>query len=227
MKLIIKEDEAEVVEMKKIQAFLPCIIGFVISVVAFSVYLATTKEISALLCIQILACPLILIIFPVLNLTKKVRIPIVFSYVLLIHLVLALVLGSGFGFYEKIACWDMILHGYFGFVASFLIFIVLINYNGEKLNSILFFVIIFFITMGLAGLWEIYEFIADRILNGDAQRVEESILQGHTPVYDTMMDMIISISGIIGFYVCIGIDKLCGYRITKYLYKDIKNISKE
>ena len=213
--------------MKKIQAFLPCFIGLGIVIVAFSIYFATAKEISALLCIQILATPLILIIFPLLNLTKKVRIPIVFSYVLLIHLVFALVLGSGFGFYEKVACWDMILHGYFGFVASLLIFILLLNYNGDKLKAIFLFAIIFFVTMGLAGLWEIYEFTADRILGADAQRVEESILQGHTPVYDTMMDMIISISGILGFYVCIGIDKLCGYRFTKYLYNDIKNINKE
>ncbi|MDE5545858.1 MAG: hypothetical protein K2I88_00180 [Anaeroplasmataceae bacterium] len=126
------------------------------------------------------------------------------------------------GYYDEFACWDMILHGYFGFVCSVFVFIILLNYGCEKMKPILFFAIIFFVTMGTAGLWEIYEFIMDRLLDGDAQRVQESIAQGYTPVYDTMMDMIIAIAGIVGFYIAVGIDKLYKYKCIKYIYQEIK-----
>ena len=54
--------------------------------------------------------------------------------------------------------------------------------------------------MGCAAIWEIFEFVCDALLNGDAQRVMESILMGRTPVYDTMMDIIIAIAGCAVFF---------------------------
>ncbi|MDE7105599.1 MAG: hypothetical protein K2O22_00355, partial [Anaeroplasmataceae bacterium] len=209
--------------MKKIKEFIPSILGGIVSLIGIIVYIVLSEKVLPLICVQILVVPIILLIFQGLNLTKKIRIPTLFSYLLLIHLILALVLGSGFDFYDKIACWDMILHGYFGFLCSFFVFIILLNYDGKKMKPVLFFVIIFFITMGVAGLWEIYEFIMDRLLDGDAQRIQESIALGHTPVYDTMMDMIISILGIVIFYVAIAIDKFSKYKCVKHIYQQINN----
>ena len=208
--------------MTKIKYFIPSMLGLNISILGLIIYVVISKEVIPLTCVQILIVPILLLLLQVLNMAKKIRIPLVFHYLLLIHLVMALVLGSGMGYYDEFACWDMILHGYFGFVCSTFVFIILLNYGCEKINPILFFAIIFFVTMGVAGLWEIYEFIMDRLLNGDAQRVQESIAQGHTPVYDTMMDMIIAIAGIVGFYIAVGIDKLYKYRGIKYIYKEIK-----
>ncbi|MDE6407422.1 MAG: hypothetical protein K2K48_07715 [Anaeroplasmataceae bacterium] len=213
--------------MKNIKEFIPSLLGLILSIIAFVVYVITTEKILPLTCVQIFVVPLLLFIIQGLNWTNKIRIPIVFQYLLCIHLVLALILGSGFDFYDKFSWWDLLLHGYFGFLFSFLVFIILFNYDGEKMKPILFLVIIFFITMGAAGLWEIYEFTMDRLLNGDAQRIQESIAQGHTPVYDTMMDLIIAISGILGFYAILFVDKCHNYRISKYIYKAIKKENKE
>ena len=208
--------------MKKIKYFIPSILGLIISMMGIIIYIAISDEVVALICVQMIAVPIILLVLQGLNMTKKIHFPLVCHYLLLIHLVMALVLGSGMGYYDEFACWDMILHGYFGFVCSVFVFVILLNYDGKKIKPILFFTIIFFVTMGVAGLWEIYEFVMDRLLDGDAQRVQESISQGHTPVYDTMMDMIIAIAGIVCFYIAVGIDKLRNYICIGYIYQEIK-----
>lgn len=212
--------------MNKIKEFLPSIIGIFISLLSLIIYVILVEKVVFLICFQILSMAIIIFFLQVWNLTNKVHKPKVFLYILIIHLFLALVLGSGFNFYNKFSYWDMILHGYFGFVASFFTFILLLNYNGEKLHPVLFLSILFFVTMGAAGMWEIFEFVMDRILGGDTQRVQESISLGYTPVYDTMMDMIIAIFGILVFYLCLFIDKMCKYKISKSLYFEIKNTKK-
>ncbi|MCM1131695.1 MAG: hypothetical protein NC310_06560 [Roseburia sp.] len=206
----------------KIKYFLPSILGLVISLLGLIIYILISDEFVVIKCVQMLAVPIILLVLQGLNMTKKIHIPLILHYLLLVHLVMALVLGSGMGYYDKFAWWDMLLHGYFGFVCSAFVFIILLNYDGERMKSILFFVVIFFVTMGTAGLWEIYEFVMDRLLDGDVQRIQESISQGHTPVYDTMMDMIITIVGIGCFYTAVGIDRLRKYSFIRDIYREIK-----
>lgn len=213
--------------MKKVRDFLPAMLSGVISIIASIIYSVFTKEPKLLTYLQILVGPMILFIIQGLNMTKIIRIPTLLSYLLMLHFFLALILGSAFNFYDRISCWDMILHGYFGFLFSFFVLCILLNYEKERMNPVLLFVIIFFTTMGAAGLWEIWEFTMDSLTNGDTQRIQESIAQGHTPVWDTMMDMIIAIPGILVFYACIGIDKLTGFRFMRYIYRDIKIENKE
>ena len=56
-------------------------------------------------------------------------------------------------------------------------------------------------TMGLAGLWEIWEFVAGSITGEDPQNILGSVAAGHSPVFDTMTDMIITMAGVGVFYV--------------------------
>lgn len=207
--------------MKRLKEYLPLLIDICITILAVILYATLEENQSGLVYVQIIVAPLLLFAIVLLNKTKLIRIPIVISYLLMIHLVLALVLGSAFNFYDRIACWDMILHGYFGFFFSYLVIAVLLNYKGENMSRGLVLVLVFFVTMGAAGLWEIYEFTLDTLLNGDSQRIEESIMLGLSPVYDTMMDMIIAIAGIGCCYISLGIDKLCNHRFMKYFYDDI------
>ncbi len=207
--------------MKQLKKYIPLGIDLIITFIAIIVYSCLKPERAPLTYVQILVGPMVLGAVLLLNHTRTIHIPTIISYLLMIHLVLALILGSAFNFYDLIPAWDMILHGYFGFLCSVLVFCVLLNYNGEQLKGFFIFVLIFFVTMGVAGLWEIYEFTMDSLLGGDAQRVEESILAGHSPVYDTMMDMIIAVVGIILFYLCMLLDKCRSYRLTRYLYKEI------
>lgn len=213
--------------MKQLKKYIPLGIDLIITFIAIIVYSCLKLERAPLTYVQILVGPMVLGAVLLLNHTRTIHIPTIISYLLMIHLVLALILGSAFNFYDLIPAWDMILHGYFGFLCSVLVFCVLLNYNGEQLKGFFIFVLIFFVTMGVAGLWEIYEFTMDSLLGGDAQRVEESILAGHSPVYDTMMDMIIAVVGIILFYLCMLLDKCRSYRLTRYLYKEIQMNKKD
>ena len=67
---------------------------------------------------------------------------------------------------------------------------LLILFNKYDKNSIGFNVLYMFaITLMVAACWEIFEFTADSLLGGNAQRVIE------TGVKDTMKDMICALSG--------------------------------
>ena len=138
--------------MKKVRDFIPVILSGLISIISIIIYSALTKERSFLIYLQIFVGPIALMVIPILNKFKIVKIPVVLSYLLLIHFFLALILGSTFGFYDRISCWDMILHGYFGFVFAFLTLCILLNFDGEKLNGVLLFILLFFVTMGAAGI---------------------------------------------------------------------------
>ncbi|MDE7094991.1 MAG: hypothetical protein K2O23_00730, partial [Anaeroplasmataceae bacterium] len=69
--------------MKKWKDFIPSIIGFLASMIGLIVYLVTTENFSFLICIQILAVPIILLLVQGLNMTKKIYIPVLFNYLLL------------------------------------------------------------------------------------------------------------------------------------------------
>lgn len=213
--------------MQKLKNFLPFIIDFVLAIIAIIVYSILIEDKTFITYLQFLVGPFLLLVIQLLNRTKFLHIPNILSYLLMIHLVMALLLGGGFAFYDLIPAWDLILHGYFGFLCSAFVFCILLNFNGEQLSLILILVLIFFVTMGAAGLWEICEFTMDSLTGSDTQRIQESINNGHTPVYDTMLDLIIAIPGILIFYFYLLIDKLNQYRITAYIYKDIRTLKED
>jgi hypothetical protein len=209
--------------MKNLKNFIPLIIDVIVTGIVLIVYGVTEKNQEILTYVQILVAPVLLSIATILIHLKIVHIPLIALYLMMVHLILALDLGGAFNFYDWIPSWDMILHGYFGFFFSVIVAFVLLNFGGEHLNKAVFLILIFFITMGAAGLWEIYEFTLDSLFGTDSQRVEESIALGLSPLHDTMMDIIIAIAGIVAFYIGIGIDKLFGFRYSKKLFLEIKN----
>ena len=95
------------------------------------------------------------------------------------------------------------MHYISGILTSFLAILLLVLFNKydekDKTFNIIF---IISITLMVAGLWEIFEFAADNLLGGDAQRVLA------TGVTDTMKDIICALLGSILFslsylYECI------------------------
>ncbi len=202
--------------LKKLTPWLSGIAAEAVAVVFCIVYAVTDGE-SAFMYIQLTGAALLPIIVPVLGLITKKELPWVLGAALAVFVVLACNLGSCLKFYDKIPCWDLIMHAIFGFLCSLTIFILLIRWNGCKLNPIGFFVIIFVFTMGIAAIWEVMEYVTDLITKGDAQRVEESIASGKSPVADTMEDIIIAIAGIAVFYITVLIDKFNKYKVYSRL----------
>ncbi len=106
-------------------------------------------------------------------------------------ILLASFLGSALQFYRLISWWDLLMHGLFGVVGCVVVSAVL-SARGITLGLAV---------MGCAALWEIFEFIADALLGGDAQRVAEAMKLGTSPIADTMTDMMITMVGIAAFYI--------------------------
>ncbi len=104
-----------------------------------------------------------------------------------IFLLLSLVLGSILDYYCKIWWFDLFTHFISGILTSIVAFIILQENHLIKSNNKSFcilFLIVF--TIGIAGCWEYFEYICDKIFHADCQYVKE------TGVDDTMTDMLIA-----------------------------------
>lgn len=127
--------------------------------------------------------------------------------IFLLFILFAQLLGSILHFYGIIYWYDSFMHYISGVLTSFLAVLLLVLFNKydekDRLFNIIF---IISITLMVAGLWEIFEFTADNLLGGDAQKVVA------TGVTDTMKDIICALLGSVLFSFC-------------YLYECVKNKS--
>ncbi len=125
--------------------------------------------------------------------------------IFLLFILFAQLLGSILHFYGIIYWYDSFMHYISGVLTSFLAVLLLVLFNKydekDRLFNIIF---IISITLMVAGLWEIFEFTADNLLGGDAQKVVA------TGVTDTMKDIICALLGSVLFSFC-------------YLYECVKN----
>lgn len=199
----------------KLKKLLPLIIDIIISIITLIIYIVKF-DIEVLVFIEILVGPILFLGLYLIDKFSIIKIPLVITYILLSHIVIALNLGSILKFYDLIDCFDLIAHAYFGFVCSALIFTIMLRLDGDKLNLHILLIMILFIVLGIGGIWEIIEFTSDNILGLDSQRVNESISLGHSGVWDTMMDLIITIPGILLFIIIMEIDNFKGKKIYNF-----------
>lgn len=200
----------------KIIDWIPGIISELVAAVFCLIYSLIDGEKNTMF-LQVLGAALLPFLFPVYTLISKKRFPIILPILCAIFVFFACDLGTAMGFYDKIHCWDLIMHGVFGFICSLIVFVFLLRWNGSKLNSAGFMVIIFAFTMGIAALWEVFEYISSCITGEDVQRVLESISLGKSPVADTMEDIMIAMAGSAVFYITLFADKLLNYKIYSKL----------
>lgn len=120
----------------------------------------------------------------------RLNVPVYLVAEIALSAALANNLGTVFDLYYIIPCWDLLLHGYFGFWCAQAMWLIL-----KSQNAALRFLIVFLCVMGVAALWEVFEFTTDLVFGGDAQRVQESLELGINPIVDTMTDIIIAAAG--------------------------------
>lgn len=129
----------------------------------------------------------------------SVDIPDVMEMLYFIFLFCAIYLGEVQDFYYRIPSWDIILHCFSGAMLGALGFVI-VNFlnDAEKVNLHLspLFVTLFAFCFALAAgtVWEIYEFLADGILNTNMQKfitADGTVLIGRDAVSDTMEDLIV------------------------------------
>lgn len=175
-----------------------CFITFILAIVILCISAFVFHDRNILNYISIFLTALIPLILILLNKKFKWSLPNYIVVLICVHLICSIDLGTVLHFYDKIKWWDLAVHGLFGFIGSSLLYQLIRHFVSRKVTAILF-LSIFLMTVGLAGLWEIWEFLVGTITNEDVMRVQESIEAGHSPLFDTMTDMLITMVGVLIF----------------------------
>ena len=138
----------------------------------------------------------------------KINIPSGIAGIFVAFIVLSLILGSYFNFYEKFPWWDDLLHAFYG-AAFALVGFLIIQYISTKRNIendiLIICLFSFCFSVAFGALWEIYEFAYDQFFSGNMQRTDQG-----TGVTDTMNDIILESSSaflvnvFIYFYIASG-----------------------
>ena len=194
---------------------MPFAVTLVLTFITLIAYTLLNEERTAMMYVQVMASALVTAILPIISMLTEKEFPLILNVLIMVHILLASNLGSAMGFYDRFACWDLIMHGYFGFVAAVVLYVLLLKWNGGAMNRAGCMLLIFLGVMGAAAVWEIFEYTCDALLGGDAQRVQEALALGISPVKDTMTDMIVAVVGVMVFYVGLYVDKRCKNRFTR------------
>ena len=110
------------------------------------------------------------------------------------------ILWGMYGIFEH---YDTIIHALSGVIIALIAYSLFENSKSSKSVSIgWMFVVIFSITMACGGLWEIWEFVTDLLMDGNSQRFMG--FSGQAALMDTMIDIICDFSGgILGSIVAV------------------------
>ncbi|MEG2620819.1 MAG: hypothetical protein RSA10_01840, partial [Bacilli bacterium] len=125
-----------------------------------------------------------------------VHLPQKIEFVYLMFVVFAQLIGSVFNVYNMIWWYDSFTHLISGSLTAVLALMVMVWMNSYTKKNIIFNILFMFaFSLMAAGIWEIFEFTSDCLLNGDTQNVLT------TGVTDTMIDIIYATVGTL--IVCI------------------------
>lgn len=131
-----------------------------------------------------------LLILPIVIRRIKLKFSASLELVYLLFIILSCLLGSILKFYGMIYWFDSFVHYISGMLTALLAFVLLIYINKYKERDLAFHIVFMILTtLSVAAFWEIFEFAADALFGGDAQKV---LLTGVT---DTMKDIICALLG--------------------------------
>lgn len=117
-------------------------------------------------------------------------------------MILSIIVGSIWGIYDLIAYYDIFIHTLSGVLIAIIAYSLITSSKNIKLGAFWMFVVVFAITMACGGLWEIWEFVTDILMNGNSQRVVGFVERA--AVMDTMIDLICDMTGgILGGSICV------------------------
>lgn len=197
----------------------PVAAGVFLSVVTMIVYATVVDAHDSLDYLEIAAGMLIPLILPVLGFVTKRPFPVILNALICLQTVLAIDLGTAFGFYSLFPWWDLFLHGLFGLICAVSAACFLIRWNGEGMTGFGKAVFILTFTLGCAALWEIWEFLCSVVLGNDPQGVQSAIELGISPIADTMEDIMIAVAGVAVFFGIVLVDKLRGGKLARWFYR--------
>lgn len=212
---------------KIIIELIPFFVVIFVSTVCLTIYLTALGGRSFQRILQACIAPLIPLAVPLVNKLFKFRIPFAFNVAVAAFSVAAIDFASVLDFYHLIPFYDKFLHTTFGVLGGFGMFIVLLHGNGREMKPWCFFIVIFLGVLGMAALWEVFEYVCGAIFtSSDPQNWKpvtdevgdmtvREFFKNYNPLADTMWDVIVAAFGVLIFDFAIFIDKLCGYKLAK------------
>lgn len=212
---------------------IPFFVVTLVSAVTLIIYLAALHGRSGQRILQACLAPLIPLAIPALNWIFKFRIPFAFNVAVSVFAVLGIHCASVFDFYHLIPYYDKFLHTLFGVLGGLGVFIVLLHGDGKKLKPWCFFLVIFLCVLGIAALWEVFEYTIGAIftegnpqnwrpdMNVSGDMTVREFFKTYNPLTDTMFDIVAAAVGVFIFYFSVFIDKLRGYKVVKSIDRKI------
>lgn len=127
----------------------------------------------------------------------QVKIPHEFETLAVVFVYMSLFLGEVQGYYLRFWWWDLVLHAGSGFLLGILGFLLVYVLNEKRgvelgLHPLFVAVFAFMFAMGMAAIWEIFEFIMDQVLGLNMQQ---------SGLVDTMWDLIVD--GVGAFFISV------------------------
>ena len=138
-----------------------------------------TTKLNMVNTLKILSIFLSINVINVIN--KKHKVDDKINLIYIIFIILAHFMGVILNLYDKILYYDKFVHFLFGMVSTYIL-INLINIKCKK-------IIVINITMFLATMWEMYEYLCSILFKVDPQN------NLTTGVHDTMQDLIVALIG--------------------------------
>ena len=172
-------------KLRKSIPWIPSLLVLLAGIVTVIVVATTGKPAGVTDYLSVGAGALFCLLLTFLNERFRLRISLFTLSVVCAHVFLSVDCGTALGAYGYFGWWDLFVHGLFGLVCCGL-FVGLVSF--------------LLMTVGLAALWEVYEFTADLFLHSDMQGVEAAIAAGLNPLTDTITDIAIAIAGAAAFY---------------------------
>jgi len=223
---------------KKIIEFIPFFVMIALSIITICIYLISMNGNDGIKVLKIFIALFAALLIPLINVIFKIKVPIILNILVTFFCYVSLQLGSVLDFYGLIPYYDKFLHTTFGFTGALAVFIFLLYGNGRNLKSWCFFIIIMLCVVGIAGFWEIYEYVENIITNSNVQRWMPNMgevgdmsvsefFKTYDPLWDTIWDIIVAAFGVVIFYVFVFIDKLCGYKACKSIYNQVRVSTKQ
>lgn len=227
-----RSTEVVMTKKQRLTDFIPFLATVVLSIVCVFVYFFAFRKNYYLDVVKAVMVPVCALVIPVINLIFKIRIPFAFNIAVAAFAFCGLDLASVLCFYDFVPYFDKMLHTAFGIVGAFGVMMALLYGKGERMKPWCFFLAILLGVLGLAALWEIFEYTVSAITGADLQRwapdlaevgtmTVEDFFKTYNPLWDTIWDIIVAFIGVILFFGIILIDKFCKYRMCKSIYSQV------
>lgn len=196
------------------------LIGFFIASIVYSIIGKTRGDDRLFMSGLAIGALFLLPILLELIIGRRISNVLVLAYA--VYVICAGFVGSLLSVYYIAHGFDKFVHTLFGYIAAVLGIIAISlcqDYKSLKVSTIVVFCLVF--SLGVEYVWELFEFVTDRVLNQTMQGVPIEGY-GYPLIIDTITDMLCNLSGAFIFMIHFLVGKLTKYSLgINYIEKEL------